>query len=115
MGWLSASDLVIPRSKNPKLKVMLRLVRMFWTFLLSGAMHYCGSYMLPGPTEPSRELSFFVLQGVAVIQQIAVCDRLVSKKQYCRVLNPLLVATWLFCTEPLIFEDQRNEGMWCLS
>ncbi|TLD19201.1 hypothetical protein PspLS_09804 [Pyricularia sp. CBS 133598] len=113
-GFQSASDLVIPRSHNPKLKPLLRLVRTFCTFLLSGAMHYCGSYMLPGPTEPSKEFLFFVLQGVAVILQILVYDRLVSTK-YRRALNPLFVAAWLCCTEPLIFGDQRNGGMWRMS
>ncbi|KAK2060003.1 hypothetical protein LY76DRAFT_429334 [Colletotrichum caudatum] len=113
-GFQSASDLAIPRTNSPGLKPLLRLLRMFWTFLLSGMMHYCGSHMLPGPTRPSNELLFFALQGVAVILQILVYDRFVDKR-YRRVLNPLLVSVWLCWTEPLIFGDQRSGGMWTIS
>ncbi|KAK2033165.1 hypothetical protein LX32DRAFT_679970 [Colletotrichum zoysiae] len=113
-GFQSASDLAVPRTNSPRLKPLLRLLRMFWTFLLSGMMHYCGSYMLPGPTQPSNELLFFVLQGVAVMLQILVYDQFVDKR-YRRVLNPLLVSAWLCWTEPLIFGDQRSGGMWTIS
>ncbi|KAK2010008.1 hypothetical protein LZ32DRAFT_660785 [Colletotrichum eremochloae] len=88
-GFQSLSDRAIPR-KNPNLKPLLRLLRMLWTFVLSGVMHYCGSYMLPGPTQPSNELLLFVLQGVAIIFQMLLYHRFVGK-QYRRVLNPLPV------------------------
>lgn len=110
-GFQSATDLVFPRSSNPKLKAVLRLARVFWSFLLSGMIHFCGSYMLPGKTQPSMELLFFVLQGLAVALQVTFFDRLISQ-QYRRVLNPVLVLLWLYITGPLISEDQRAGGMW---
>jgi hypothetical protein len=110
-GFQSASDLVIPRSSNPKLKALLRLLRIMFSFLLSGAIHYCGSYMLPGPTQPSKEFLFFALQGAAVVFQVSVYDPLINTK-IRRILNPILIAGWLHWTEPLIFGDQRAGGMW---
>jgi hypothetical protein len=110
-GFQSASDLIIPRSTNSKWKSVSRLARIFWSFLLSGVIHYCGSYMLPGPTQPSIEFLFFVLQGMAVITQVMVYDKFVSKT-YRRILNPFLIAAWLYWTEPYIFGDQRHGGMW---
>lgn len=112
-GFQCATDLTIPRANDPELKPLLRLARMIWAFLLSGAMHFCGSYMLPGPTQPIKELLFFVLQGVAVALQVLVYDQIIDKR-YRRILNPLLVVAWLCCTEPLIFADQRKGGMWTI-
>lgn len=111
MGLTCLQDLAFPRSTNPKLKAVLRLARVFWSFLLSGLIHFCGSYMLPGETQPSKELLFFLLQGVAVSIQVTFFDRLVSQR-YRRVLNPILVCAWLYFTGPLISEDQRAGGMW---
>lgn len=110
-GFQSASDLVFPRSANPKLKPLLRIGRVFWSFLLSGIIHFCGSCMLPGNTQPQNELIFFILQGIAVAFQVSVFDRLVSPR-YRRILNPILVFAWLYVTGPLISEDQRRGGMW---
>ena len=102
---------MFPRSTNPKLKPLLRLGRVFWSFLLSGLIHLCGSLMLPGETQPLNELHFFLLQGVAVSIQVTFFDRLVSQR-YRRILNPILVCVWLYYTGPLISEDQRKGGMW---
>ena len=110
-GFQSASDIVFPRSANPKLKAIFRLARVFWSFLLSGVIHYCGSHMLPGETRPGGELLFFLLQGAAVMFQVSVFDRVVSLRVR-RVLNPVLVCAWLYFTGPLISEDQRAGGMW---
>lgn len=67
--------------------------------------------MLPGPTQPSKEFLFFALQGVAVVLQVTVYDTLLNEKLR-RVLNPFLIAGWLYWTEPLIFGDQKAGGMW---
>ena len=67
--------------------------------------------MLPGPTQPMEELLFFGLRTVAVVLQVLVYDRVVSRRLR-RVLNLVLVAGWLYWSEPLVFEDQRRGGMW---
>lgn len=113
-GFQSAVSLVIPRTANPKLKPLTQMARMFLSFLLSGTIHACGSYMLPQPTQPSKEFYFFVWQGVAVIAQLFVVDRFVDKRLR-RILNPIGIILWLYWTEPLIFGDQKDGGMWRVS
>ena len=113
-GFQSASDLVVPRTKNPRFRPLLQLMRVLCSFCLSGIIHYCGSYMLPGTTQPSKEFLFFLLQGIVVILQVTIYDHVVPKR-YRRILNPLLTVAWLCWTEPLIFGDQRHGGMWILS
>jgi hypothetical protein len=51
--------------------------------------------MLPGPKPPSKELLFFVLQGILIFVQMVVYNQVVHKR-YRRILNRRLIFAWLF-------------------
>lgn len=104
-GWLRGNS------------IASQLVGITIAFIISGAMHAAGSFMHVLPTRPERQLTFFLIQIVAVIVQTLSCavlrpliERLPLWAR--RTGNGLLTYMWLYTTGPLFMNDMSAGGTW---
>lgn len=96
-------------------------IRVTTVFLLSGALHACGSYTLPGPTRPWAIFLFFAIQpaGMAVQHMFQYCVDVVplparTEPHFHKVANLTFTLTWLWMSAGLIFDDFSTGGVWLL-
>ncbi|OBT70086.1 hypothetical protein VE03_00420 [Pseudogymnoascus sp. 23342-1-I1] len=104
-GWLRGNS------------IASQVVGIVIAFTISGAMHTAGSYVQVLPTHPERQLTFFLLQIVAVTVQTLLCavlrpliERL--PRWVRRTGNGLLAYVWLYATMPLFSDDMSAGGTW---
>ncbi|OBT90165.1 hypothetical protein VE02_00888 [Pseudogymnoascus sp. 03VT05] len=72
-GFTAPTNYLIRKGWLPSNGIASQLVGIAVAFIISGAMHTTGSFMQVLPTRPERQLSFFLLQLVAVTVQTSFC------------------------------------------
>ncbi|KEQ89539.1 hypothetical protein D6D02_03342 [Aureobasidium pullulans] len=89
-------------------------------FVLSGALHACGSYTQMGHTYPlSGPFLFFISQIGGISAQLAINSLLqqIGVVQRCprwlqRTANFIYVHVWFYYTAPLLCDDFARGGIW---
>ncbi|KJX99508.1 hypothetical protein TI39_contig354g00099 [Zymoseptoria brevis] len=97
-----------------------RLLSILLAFSLSGCLHACGSHTQLGATRPiAGPFCFFLLQGIGIISQTAISDRLRkvaifenAPKVTQQSANFAFTVIWLYHTAPLLTDDFAKGGVW---
>ena len=88
-------------------------------FLISGAIHACGSYTLWGETRPINALTFFLLQPVGIalqiigswsLRQLNLLNKIPPHVR--KATNVAFTVFWLLLTFPLLADDFAKGGLW---
>ncbi|KAI6246294.1 hypothetical protein HI914_05578 [Erysiphe necator] len=92
---------------------------LFCAFFLSGFLHWASSSSTLPPTRPSHAMYFFVLQGVGIMLQRALCQcfsRYITKFPTFlrRTGNFIFVLIWLHKTGWLLADDFARTGLWLM-
>lgn len=93
-----------------------KIMYLFLVFVVSGAMHMCGSFMLPSHSRPvTGQLLFFVLQPIGIVGQGLLRKKLIhvigAGSRY-RALQLSTTLLWLYWTSPLLWNDLLLGGFW---
>ena len=117
----SPTHAIINKLRIQKDGVSARTLALVIPFLISGAIHACGSYTLWGETKPINAFLFFILQPVGIALQIVSrwslgrLDLIANNKIACRVCEAANIAFtvfWLLWTFPLLADDFAKGGLW---
>ena len=117
----SPTHAIINKLRIQKDGVIARTLALVIPFLISGAIHACGSYTLWGETKPINAFLFFVLQPVGIALQIMSrwsLGRLGSTannkivRRDCEAANVAFAVFWLLWTFPLLADDFAKGGLW---
>ncbi len=115
----SPTKAIINKLRLRKRGVVARTLGLVIPFLISGAIHACGSYTLWGETRPINAFAFFVLQPVGIALQIIgswILSRLdlMNKipRRVRKATNVAFTVFWLLLTFPLLADDFAQGGLW---
>ena len=117
----SPTHAIINQLRIQKRGVIARILALVIPFLISGAIHACGSYTLWGETKPINAFLFFVLQPVGIALQIISrwsLGRLglIANNNIARsvreAVNVAFTVFWLLWTFPLLADDFAKGGLW---
>lgn len=99
--------------------VIARTLGLVIPFLISGAIHACGSYTMWGETRPINAFNFFVLQPVGIaLQTIGSWSlrrlNLMNKipPHVRKATNVAFTVFWLLLTFSLLADDFAQGGLW---
>ena len=99
--------------------VVARSLEIVIPFLISGAIHACGSYTMWGETRPVNAFAFFVLQPVGIALQVIGSWSLRRLKLMNKIpphvrkaTNVAFAVFWLLLTFPLLADDFAKGGLW---
>lgn len=116
-GFTAPTNYLINKGWLRSTGIASQLVSIAIAFIISGAMHTAGSLVQVLPTRPERQLTFFMLQLVAVMVQTSFCaamrpwiERLPLWAR--RTGNGLFAYLWLYATCPLFMNDMSAGGTW---
>lgn len=118
---ISPTHAIINKFGIRKHGVIARALALVIPFLISGAIHACGSYTLWGETKPINAFLFFVLQPVGIALQIISrwslgrLDLIANNKiarHFREAANVAFTVFWLLWTFPLLADDFAKGGLW---
>ena len=117
----SPTHAIINKLRIQKRGVIARTLALVIPFLISGAIHACGSYTLWGETKPINPFLFFVLQPVGIaLQTISrwslgrlglIANNKIARR-VCEAANVAFTVSWLLWTFPLLADDFAKGGIW---
>ena len=115
----SPTNVIINKLHIRERGVVARTLGLVIPFLISGAIHACGSYTMWGETRPINAFTFFVLQPVGIALQIIgswSLSRLdlMNKipRRVRKATNVAFAVFWLLLTFPLLADDSAHGGLW---
>ena len=117
----SPTNAIINKFHIRKGGVLAKILGLIIPFLISGAIHACGSYTLWGETRPMNAFLFFVLQPVGIALQIISSWSLgrlglMNNNRFARHIggaaNVAFTVFWLLWTFPLLADDFAKGGLW---
>ncbi|OBT98670.1 hypothetical protein VE01_03399 [Pseudogymnoascus verrucosus] len=116
-GFTAPTNYLIRKGWLPGTGIASQLVGIAIAFIISGAMHTAGSAVQVLPTHPERQLTFFLLQLVAVTAQTSFCAALRPWIERLpvwarRTGNAVFTYLWLYATCPLFMNDMSAGGTW---
>ena len=110
---------IINKLRIRKRGVIARTLGLVIPFLISGAIHACGSFTMCGETRPINAFNFFVLQSVGIALQIIGSWslrrlNLMNKipPHVRKATNVAFTVFWLLLTFPLLADDFAQGGLW---
>ena len=115
----SPTNAIINKLRIRKHGVIARAVGLVIPFLISGAIHACGSYTMWGETSPTNAFAFSVLQPVGIALQIIgswslsrldLMDKIPPHVR--KATNVAFTVFWLLLTFPLLADDFAQGGLW---
>jgi Membrane bound O-acyl transferase family len=117
--FLSIGNGVAEFFNLPEGSFQSRGIRSVVAFLLSGAIHACGSYTLFGQTRPWASFIFFALQPVGISLELALSQQfkmaipsVAKHRTVCRLGHFAMSLGWLLLTFPLLAHDFASGGLW---
>lgn len=115
----SPTNAIIHKFRIRKRGVLAKMLGLIIPFLISGAIHACGSYTMWGETRPINAFMFFVLQPVGIALQIIsswCLSQLFLMNKFPRrvreATNVAFTVFWLLWTFPLLADDFAKGGLW---
>ena len=117
----SPTNAIINKLRIRKRGVLAKMLGLVIPFLISGAIHACGSYTMWGKTRPINAFLFFVLQPVGISLQIIgswflIRLGLINNNKILghvrEVANVAFTVFWLLWTFPLLADDLAKGGLW---
>ena len=115
----SPTNAIINKFGIPKRGFLARTLGIVIPFLISGAIHACGSYTMWGQTRPINAFTFFVLQPVGIAMQVMGSWSLHQSNLMHKIPHRVREATnivftvfWLLLTFPLLADDFAKGGLW---
>ena len=117
----SPTNAIISRLHIRKRGIVARILDLAIPFLISGAIHACGSYTMWGETRPINAFMFFVLQPVGIALQIigswcpirlGLMNNKKIPRHFRETANVAFTVFWLLWTFPLLADDFARGGLW---
>ncbi|POS86963.1 hypothetical protein EPUL_002406, partial [Erysiphe pulchra] len=92
---------------------------LFFAFVLSGFLHWASSNSTLPATRPSDAMNFFLLQGLGIMLQRALCQIFSSYitkfPKFIRYTGSFIfVLIWLYHTGWLLADDFARSGLWIM-
>lgn len=113
------TNAIINKLPIRKRGVIAKTLGIVTPFLISGAIHACGSYTMWGETRPINAFTFFALQPVGIALQIISSWSLHQLNLMNKISLHVRKATniafavfWLLSTFPLLADDFAKGGLW---
>lgn len=117
----SPTNAIINKLRIRKRGVLAKILGLIIPFIISGAIHACGSHTLWGETRPINAFLFFVLQPVGIALQIisswglgrlGLMDNNMIPRRIRKAANVAFTVFWLIWTFPLLADDFAKGGLW---
>ena len=115
----SPTNAIINKLRIPRRGVVARSLGLVIPFLISGAIHACGSYTIWGETRPINAFTFFLLQPVGIalqiigswsLRQLNLMNNIPPHVR--KTTNVAFTVFWLLLTFPLLADDFAQGGLW---
>ena len=115
----SPTTAIINKLSIRKSGVIARTLGLVIPFLISGAIHACGSYTMWGNTRPMNSFAFFALQPVGMALQITgswslsrlnLMNKIPPRVR--KATNIAFAVFWLLLIFPLLADDFAKGGLW---